>query len=88
MTKIETVNIPKIMKENRERIEAKNIMVKKNKKRFRLTQMAKCFITVLLTALVQLFLINMNGINYLLNIALYILLFVVITKVIFKEDLK
>ena len=49
--------------------------------------MAKCFITVLLTCLVQLFLINLNGINYLLNITLYILLFVVVSKIVFKEDL-
>lgn len=84
----ETVNIPEIMKKNREILEDRKNMIKKNKKRYRLTQMAKCFITILLTALVQLFLINLNGINYLLNITLYILLFVVITKIIFKEDLK
>ena len=87
MAKVETVNIPQIMKENRERIEAKNIMIKKSIKRYKLTQMAKCFITVLLTCLVQLFLINLNGINYLLNITLYILLFVVVSKIVFKEDL-
>lgn len=87
MTKVETVNIPQIMKKNRERIEVKKVMVKKSKKRKKLTQMAKCFITVLLTGAVQLFLINMNGINYALNIVLYTLLFFIITKIIFKEEI-
>lgn len=84
---IETVNMREIFARGKANYENRMQVEKRTKKRYKLTQMAKCFITVLLTGAVQLFLINMNGINYALNIVLYTLLFFVITKIIFKEEI-
>lgn len=57
-------------------------------KKFKLTILSKILLLIILVSLVQLFLINMNGINYILNITLYIILYLITTKIIFRKEFK